>query len=660
MPKVPTSPYTNQPRWGWGLLAGLVLAVILFLFIQYIVRSKADVQVEDLAYEFEVPAANMHRFTGIEGPYTKSVVPPEGFTSWHNYETGSTNQIAILLTDTTSSWLGMVQGMQSAGLPFCLTTSVDKALRHNMVLIYPNLKSNYFSKEEINKLADYSREPSSGGEHKVLCAFGLTGGGLEEAFGVRLGKPSKTRFNLLINNQLPISRDLREPEELAWRLGDSVIYKKVQVTLSYQITGKATYPLVRFDKGDTSGVAVSYRQLDTGPRLLAWGIDLGDYVLRNYNGRGYEGFKSFVNAYEPGIDVLFLLLRKLYQDADPSTAVTLWPVPDGKGLELNITHDVDYTKSIVNGVKFAEWEKQAGIKATYFVQTKYIKDWNDDLFLNNLGAKCISHINALGMEISSHSVAHSYVYNNFPMGTGTERYPNYQPFVMERYKCYNGSILGELRVSRFLIQHFAPGAQCLSFRPGHLSNPLNLPEALLATGYRNLSTIPACMAQSYRPFYCRYGRSSFQQLPIVELPIAVEDEKDGPMINRIAAGIRLGRCIARYGGYYNALLHTDTLGQKLEYEKQLVAALRPIAHITTVAESGDWYQTLLGLQIRKTTNGQLEVLTANPYDKVKSGLTLLAPSGFKIVGKGITPAGRQNLFILPAFQARMTLSVIPT
>ena len=47
-----------------------------------------------------------------------------------------------------------------------------------------------------------------------------------------------------------------------------------------------------------------------------------------------------------------------------------------------------------------------------------------------------------------------------------------------------GTILGELRVSRFLIEQLVPGVHVASFRPGYLSDPYALPQALVATDYR--------------------------------------------------------------------------------------------------------------------------------------------------------------------------------
>src|SRR5262249_32637616 len=139
---------------------------------------------------------------------------------------------------------------------------------------------------------------------------------------------------------------------------------------------------------------------------------------------------------------------------------------------------------IKNAVEYARIEQGYGLAGTYFIQTKYVRDWNDDIFFNRAGVEYLKQLRQLGMELGSHSVSHSAMFSRFPLGTGDERYPAYRPFVKERFVTVNGTVLGELRVSRFLLDSLLPGQRTVSFRPGHLQYPFSLPEALAATGYR--------------------------------------------------------------------------------------------------------------------------------------------------------------------------------
>ena len=52
----------------------------------------------------------------------------------------------------------------------------------------------------------------------------------------------------------------------------------------------------------------------------------------------------------------------------------------------------------------------------------------------------------------------------------------YDKFVQDQEHTVDGSILGELRVSRFLLEQLLPKLHITSFRPGHLENPYQLPQ----------------------------------------------------------------------------------------------------------------------------------------------------------------------------------------
>jgi hypothetical protein len=124
-------------------------------------------------------------------------------------------------------------------------------------------------------------------------------------------------------------------------------------------------------------------------------------------------------------------LRAVYRAAEPS-AVTLGTVPEGRVFSLVMTHDIDAQNSLKNSITYAQYEKSRGVRATYFVQVKYIKDWNDIALIDRRTAGYLYELNSLGMEVASHSVCHSFVFETFPEGSGAERYPGYRPFVFNK------------------------------------------------------------------------------------------------------------------------------------------------------------------------------------------------------------------------------------
>ena len=98
-----------------------------------------------------------------------------------------------------------------------------------------------------------------------------------------------------------------------------------------------------------------------------------------------------MNQYEPTLDVLLRLVEGIYRNSQRN-AVTLATVPWDKSLAVMITHDLDYTQSVLNSRPYADFEQSNGVRATYFIQTKYIRDFNDAVFLNEQGVALLREL----------------------------------------------------------------------------------------------------------------------------------------------------------------------------------------------------------------------------------------------------------------------------
>jgi hypothetical protein len=268
---------------------------------------------------------------------------------------------------------------------------------------------------------------------------------------------------------------------------------------------------------------------------------------------------------------------------------------------------------------------------------KYIKDWNDNVFFNAEGVIHLKALQALGVEIGSHSVSHSRSMNIFPLGSGAEQYPGYQPFVKDQNETRNGTLLGELRVSKFLLDTFAPGGSVMSFRPGHLRNPYALPQALHATGYRHSSSVTANNSLTHLPFQLTHNRGGKQALEVFEFPVTVEDEAPPKLGERLNAAITLAEKISHYGGTFVALIHTDVLDHKLEFERGFVSAVKPYAWFGSLRELGAWWaaRNQVECDVEVLENQGLAVKLSLPQ-KI-NGLTLQVPAGAQLAGT--EPAG---------------------
>lgn len=519
------------------------------------------------------PPSSVYLFKDIVGPLEPSIVPPPRPASWRDYASGGEGRLAILLTDPQSGWLGLAHGLKSIGVPFLITDDYRQALRHKVVFVYPMVSGKVLRTEALQALRRFMRQ---GG---ILLAQSVLGGGMEDLFGFAAVQENITSQSLHFSATAPSTRFLVDPHEKEARIGGTET--PLQGGVGY--TKPSAPPLATYDDGTA---AITQNAAGTA---FAIGPDIGYYLLMGYNNRQENIARHYVNDYEPTLDVFLRWIKGIYQAKNPD-AVTLGTVPQGKSLSVLITHDVDYTRSMVNAVDYARFEKENGIAATYFIQTKYVRDWNDDVFFADQNLGYLRALQDMGMEIASHSVAHAKTFSRFALGDGKEAYPSYAPFVQSRFDTRNASVLGELRVSRFLLEKFVPDLRVASFRPGHLSNPYVLPQALEATGYGYSSSVTAGDSLTHLPFRLTYSRETGADTAIYEFPVTIEDEEDAPMIDRLPAAIRLTEKLKRYGGVFVLLIHPDILGQKLAFEKGFVAAMDASVWFGTMKQFGDWWR----------------------------------------------------------------------
>jgi len=322
------------------------------------------------------------------------------------------------------------------------------------------------------------------------------------------------------------------------------------------------------------------------------------------------------------------LLGGIYRKAD-DRAVFLGAVPNGKDLAVIITHDIDYTHSLANSIDYARLEHSLGISATYFIQTKYMRDWNDSIILNETAPDLLKKIRDMGMELASHGVSHSLLFHNFPLGDGNESYPAYRPFVKNASTTLGGTILGELRVSRHILERLVEGVSIKSFRPGHLSNPYALPQALQATGYAYSSSVTANNSLTHLPFQLNQNRDVNTELPVFEFPVTIEDESLPPLGERLEESVSLARNIARHGGVCVVLIHPNILGHKLAFERDFISAVKDFSWFGSLGEYGKWWHARNEVQVDSEWQGDRLIIHLSAPKPLK-GLTLKIPSGLSL------------------------------
>jgi len=568
------------------------------------------------------PAAMSWPFRGISGPDSATPIAPPVPTPWTQFDSGSTSRLALLLTDTASAWLGMAHALETIGIPFRITRDWREAVRHRVVFIYPDVSGATLSPEALHALAAVPRQ---GG---TLIANEVLVGGMNQVFGFDRAIPARSRYALQWG-ATPLTAAFTDSAERTIRLGDRAREPEAQWTVGY--TGAAD-PVATFDDGTA---AVTRRVFGGGGSAIALGVDVGALCLLSHDGRDEYISRIYADGYEPVLDVFLRLLRTIYLGAD-SDAVALGTVPDGRSLAVLLTHDIDYRYSLPNALTYAAYERSQGIAATYFVQTKYLTDWEDEGFFDSVAVTQVRALDSMGMEIGSHTVAHARTFNTMPTGTGDERYPDYQPLVLAANRTEGATVLGELRVSAFLL-HQATGKPVLSFRPGYLRNPWVLPQALQATGYRYSSSFTADNALSYLPLHLNYDRAPGAELPLFDFPVTIEDEEQPPLPQRLGAALAIARRLEAYGGTFVVLLHPNVVSFKLAFEQALVDSLRPQgAWFGTVGAFGAFWAARARTGVDVAEDGGRRIVTLDVPGGAR-GLTLAVPAGWRLAGA--EPAG---------------------
>ena len=592
------------------IVAGMAVGVGLFLHLS---DRQSDVQT---AEHYDVPPDRIYLFKDLVGPPRTTVVPALSPTLPSRYGTGSASRFAILLTDRKSNWLGLAHGLKSIGVPFLITEDYREALHHRVVMVYPTISGRMLTPEALRALAAH---PRNGG---TLIGSDILGGGLQEVFGFQDIRPSRSHYMMTLVGQSPLLVSFIHPKGKNIRLGDRT--KGIEPVGTNSFTQPKEEPLATYEDGSA---AIIQRAYEAG-HAYGIGLDIGYLILKGHNLRDEGIAESYDNRFEPTLDVFLRLLKAMYLAGEPD-GVVLHTVPFQRSLSVLITHDIDAQTSMANSIRYAEFEQSQGIVGTYFIQTKYIKDYNDEIFFNEQGVRDMQQIRMLGMELGSHTVAHSKVLYAFPLGTGSEQYPTYVPFVKTRIRAANGSVLGELRVSKFLIEQLSGGPSVVSFRPGELSNPKALPEALTATGYRYSSSATANNSLTHLPYQLMIHRDEEMESNIFEFPVTIEDEALPEMGSRIPQAVDLAKNIARYGGSVVVLIHPNILGHKFEFEKNFVAAVKEFSWFSSVSQFGDWWAARNKVEADVAADGRWRIVSLE-IPVPLAGLTLRVPKSWTL------------------------------
>ena len=531
------------------------------------------------------------------------------------------SQVAILLTKSDQDAESAVRCLQEMGIPFFVTRDLHAALRHKLIVMYPEVDATSFDAAQAQTITDFV---TRGG---VVFAPNVFWGGFKPVFGFDDSIPLRTRHKIVFDaaaldtaNPLtadPILRYLNRPEEKEVPLGSPAI-PEVIWTNGYKAAA-GTKILARFDDGSA---AVLRHDVGEGHAYLI-GVALNDVVLRNQQNRDYEAQRIYVNAFEPGTDVWLLLLRAWYETYSDS-GIRMGTIPQGKRSALLLSHDVDWEYSFKPMLAFADFEKSAGTSSTFFVQTKYLDDVNSHAFFFGQSLDILRQLLTGKSDIESHTVIHSMLFNKVPLGTGEEQYPTYRARATRDNVAQDATALGEVCVSKSLLDGELHGHNTIFFRAGHLRVPPYLPEALVRCGYEFDSSFTADDVLSNFPYQLDFDLGMTEPSSIFEFPVTFEDEQLPPIVERVPSMLGVIEANAENGAPSVILIHSNNSKEKLDAERALLAGLPKDILVESMIDYARFWKARSRVRWfpRPVSGGQqIEIESDLPV----AGLTLVSP-----------------------------------
>ena len=547
-------------------------------------------------------------------------------------------QVAVYWTNRNEKVLAMTHALGAMGVPFFVTQNLDQALRHRLLVLYPGIDARTFNEQQISQLRAHVEEGGS------IFAVNVLAGSARPLFGFSSVSPSRRRYRVNFTSGADaVLHYLNRPEELEVPLGKPQA-GEIFWTNGYSADPQATV-LARFEDGSA---ALLSNQLGKGRTYLA-GVSYNDVLLRSQVNRDFDAERHYVNSFEPGADVWMLLLRAWYESREPG-AVRLDTMPAGKNSVLLLSHDVDWENSFNPALDFVQMEKKFKTSSTFFIQTKYVSDANSKAFFFGKDLEDLVRLQADGASVGSHSVIHSRGFNKFELGSGLETFSTYQPRGTGFDSSTGATVLGELRVSKELLDGNLPGQSTVFFRAGHLRVPASLPEALQRCGYEFDSSFTANDVLTNLPYRLPLDLGFDEESGLYEFPVTFEDEELPALAKRIDPMLEVIRANAENGALNVLLIHSNESGTKLAAEQELLRRLPENVASEDMLTFARFWRARDRLQWTAVASGVSVLLTVRSAETV-TGLTFDFSRQIDRADAGAVVLEDHHRILLPAVHA---------
>ena len=506
--------------------------------------------------------------------------------------------------------------LELLGIPYVATSDVVQAAHRPLIFAGGILTNTQLTPSQRETLYSYVER---GG---VLLSTQVQGNKFFPLFGIAEAATSRTNFRLLFTgSDDPVLRYLNRPDERDISLGDPTLYSETVWSTEYT-PSPGTQVLARYANGKAALTVNTYG------RGLAYALGLGfkETTLIPRLARGFEAARHWINWFEPSGDVFRLLLRGLYED-NVHPFVLVHTVPEGRDSALCLSHDVDAQVSFRNSIAFARMEASLGVRSTFFVTTKYFRDAADIGYYMPENTAWVRQLKELGFEIASHSVSHSFSFDNFPVGSFEVTPASYDPS--------HPTIVGEVRVSKQLLDRDLH-QQTVGFRAGYLRFPNELLRVLEECGYVFDSSVSAQWVLTNFPYFgFRQRTLGSEHARIVVVPVNLDDSRGeletrdflrpGNQEEALHVWAEVITANAENNATNCLLIHPTDTTYKLETERRLIDSIR--GHNIWIGDVGSLVRFWVGrsrLQptVRGESDGRISIVLNLKRSDLPSGQVL--------------------------------------
>jgi peptidoglycan/xylan/chitin deacetylase (PgdA/CDA1 family) len=522
-------------------------------------------------------------------------------------------RVALVSTGQKIEELAARRILQTMGIPYDIIPPAKLKAQYPLAILPGPIYNTTLTGPQREAIYGFVSE---GG---VLLVTQVEGTDYFPLLGIEGALPRRDRFAVRFAGGVEDAwlRYLDHPKEREISLGDAELFEETIWSVGYKVT--TARKLAAFPDGTAAAVVSDY---DAG-QVLALGVSLTQSVLLAQIGQGFEAGRQWINSFEPSGDVLFLLVKGMYEaNADP--AISWHTVPGGRETAIVLSHDIDAQESFRHSVTFAKLAQRYGVFSTFFVTTKTFADASDIGYFDAKRIPYLVTVRNMGFEIGSHSLSHSSNFASFPMGAPTVTLASYRPAT-------SPSVIGELKVSKELLDKNLPKQNTVSFRAGELAFPPRLIKALAQTGYRYDSTFSANDIITNFPFFAfEHKHLDAPETRIVEIPVTVDDsrgyltaESKERVVKTWSAIIEANRA---NGAITCILIHPTEATYKLAVLQQILERFtRENVWIGNVAAMGDFWvrRTGVGLRLERRPDGELIVRLDRDAKQLGGDLSLV-------------------------------------